>query len=59
MPKCLARFCYWMRGQFDGMAISGAVRSETHDRFGSNDIHQILDRARVARANLTEPGQSS
>ena len=68
---------YWMRGQFDGMAVidapdsitmagietavksSGVVRSETHDLFSADDIGHILERAHVARANFTRPGQSS
>ncbi len=68
---------YWMRGQFDGMAVidapdsltmagietavksSGTVRSETHDLFSPDDIGHILERARLARENFTQPGHSS
>jgi uncharacterized protein with GYD domain len=69
---------YWMRGQFDGMAIidapdsitmagiesavkgsGAAVHSETHDLFSPDDIQHILEHARVARSNFTQPGQAS
>ena len=36
-----------------------AIHSETHDLFASDDIHAILDKAREARANFTEPGHDS
>jgi len=48
-----------MAGIETAVKASGAVRSETHDLFGSDDIHEILGTARQARASFTEPGHSS
>jgi uncharacterized protein with GYD domain len=48
-----------MAGIETAVKSSGAVRSETHDLFSPDDIGHILERARLARANFTRPGQSS
>jgi uncharacterized protein with GYD domain len=48
-----------MAGIETAVKSSGAVRSETHDLFSPDDIQHILERARIARANFTQPGQSS
>jgi uncharacterized protein with GYD domain len=47
-----------MAGIETAVKSSGTVRSETHDLFAPDDIRQILERARLARANFTQPGQS-
>jgi uncharacterized protein with GYD domain len=47
-----------MAGISTAIRSTGAVRSETHELFSTTDIRQILDHAKHARANFTEPGQS-
>jgi uncharacterized protein with GYD domain len=48
-----------MAGISAAVSSTGAVRSETHELFSSDDIRHILAKARQARANFTQPGQSS
>jgi len=48
-----------MAGIETAVKSSGTVRSETHDLFSPDDIGHILERARLARANFTQPGHSS
>jgi uncharacterized protein with GYD domain len=48
-----------MAGIETAVKSSGAVRSETHDLFAADDIRQILDTARQARAEFTEPGHAA
>jgi uncharacterized protein with GYD domain len=46
-----------MAGISTAIRSTGTVRSETHELFSSVDIRQILETARRARVNFTEPGQ--
>jgi uncharacterized protein with GYD domain len=48
-----------MAGIETAVKSSGTVRSETHDLFAPEDILHILERARLARENFTQPGQSA
>jgi uncharacterized protein with GYD domain len=38
---------------------TGTVHSETHELFSATDIRQILETARRAQGDFTEPGQGS
>ena len=38
---------------------TGTVHSETHELFSTADIRQILETARRAQGDFTEPGQAS
>ena len=46
-----------MAGISSAIRGTGTVRSETHELFSSDDIHQILETARQARASFTQPGE--
>jgi len=48
-----------MAGISAAISSTGTVHSETHELFSSADIGHILEKARHARANFTQPGQSS
>jgi uncharacterized protein with GYD domain len=48
-----------MAGVSAAIRSTGTVRSETHELFSSVDIRQILETARRARVNFTEPGQQA
>ena len=48
-----------MAGISAAISSTGTVRSETHELFSTADIRHILEKARDARANFTQPGQSS
>ena len=47
-----------MAGISSAIRSTGTVRSETHELFSTADIRRILETARQARANFTQPGQS-
>jgi uncharacterized protein with GYD domain len=47
-----------MAGISSAIRSTGTVRSETHELFASADIHKLLETARRARANFTQPGRS-
>ena len=48
-----------MAGIEAAVKSSGAIHSETHDLFSADDIQHILERAKLARDNFAEPGQSA
>jgi len=48
-----------MAGISAAVSSTGAISSETHELFSSADVRHILERAGQARANFTQPGQSS
>jgi len=48
-----------MAGISAAIRSTGTVRSETHELFSTVEIGEILEKARHARANFTQPGQSS
>ena len=48
-----------MAGISAAISSTGTVQSETHELFSAADIRQILEKARHARANFTQPGRSS
>src|SRR3954464_11422929 len=48
-----------MAGISAAIRSTGTVRSETHELFSTVEIDEILEKARHARANFTQPGQSS
>ena len=48
-----------MAGISAAVSSTGSVSSETHELFSSADVRQILEKAGQARANFTQPGQSS
>jgi uncharacterized protein with GYD domain len=50
---------FTMAGVSAAIRSTGTVSSETHELFSTNDIHQILETARVVRANFVEPGESA
>ena len=54
-----ARDSVTMAGISTAIRSTGTVSSETHELFSTNDIHQILETARVVRANFVEPGESA
>ena len=45
-----------MAGISAAVSSTGAIHSETHELFSSADIGKILEKAKLARANFTEPG---
>ena len=45
-----------MAGISTAIRSTGAVSSETHELFSSDDIQQLLATAKRARENFTEPG---
>ena len=45
-----------MAGVSAAVSSTGAIRSETHELFSSDDIGRILEKARTARANFAPPG---
>jgi len=47
-----------MAGISAAIRSTGTVRSETHELFSTAEIRQILDKARLARENFTQPGQA-
>jgi hypothetical protein len=48
-----------MAGISAAIRSTGTVQSETYELFSTAEIPRILDKARHARANFTQPGQSS
>ncbi len=46
-----------MAGISTAIRSTGTVRSETHELFSSEDVAHVLDTARRARTNFTEPGR--
>jgi uncharacterized protein with GYD domain len=48
-----------MAGVSAAISSTGTVRSQTHELFSAADIRRILETARRARANFTEPGRSA
>jgi uncharacterized protein with GYD domain len=46
-----------MAGISTAIRSTGTVVSETHELFGSDDIHHILETAKQARVSFTEPGR--
>ena len=51
-----ARDSVTMAGISTAIRSTGTVVSETHELFSSDDIHQILETAKQARASFTTPG---
>jgi len=46
-----------MAGVSAAVSSTGAIRSETHQLFTDDEVHQILVTARTARDHFTRPGQ--
>jgi uncharacterized protein with GYD domain len=48
-----------MAGVSTAIRSTGAIRSDTHELFSSDDIHRVLETARHARSHFTQPGRSA